>query len=313
MMDRRNFIRKAALTAAGTPLLLQADASSLLRDGGTRKLTILYTNDSHSRIDPFPADHPKYAGMGGFAPRATLIGKIKQEEENVLLLDAGDIFQGTPFFNFYGGEPEFRLMSAMQYDVVTLGNHDFDNGTQGLANQMRNARFAFVNCNYDLSDTPLHDKVQPYKIFKRAGLKIGVYGLGVDLRGLVNEHLRKGVVYGDPLAAALKTEALLKSDFGCDLIICLSHLGYAYNDQKISDKTLAPSLLHTDLVIGGHTHTFLDEPVKFVNNRQKPIFVTQVGWAGLILGRFDFLFDRNGKALKAYSSMDKISSKTTLD
>lgn len=313
MMDRRHFIRKATITAVGTPLLLHADAASLLRDGGTRKLTILYTNDSHSRIDPFPADHPKYAGMGGFAPRATLIGKIKQEEENVLLLDAGDIFQGTPYFNFYGGEPEFRLMSAMQYDVVTLGNHDFDNGTQGLADQMRNARFAFVNCNYDLRNTPLHNKVEPYRIFRRAGLKIGVYGLGVDLQGLVNTHLRKDVIYGDPLAAALKTEAVLKSDFGCDLIICLSHLGYAYKEQKISDKTLAPSLQHTDLVIGGHTHTFLDEPVKFVNNRQKPVFVTQVGWAGLILGRFDFLFDRNGKALKAYSSMEKISSKTTLD
>lgn len=312
MMDRRKFIRRAALTAVGTPLLLDAGAH-LLREEGVRKLTILYTNDTHSRIDPFPADHPKYPGMGGFAPRATLIGQVKQQEDHVLLLDAGDIFQGTPFFNFYGGEPEFRLMSAMQYDAVTLGNHDFDNGAQGLADQMKYARFAFVNSNYELSDTPLHNKVEPFKVFKKAGLKIGVYGLGVDLQGLVNVHLRKGVVYGDPLQAALKTEQLLKTDFGCDLVICLSHLGYAYKDDKICDKLLAPNLQHTDLIIGGHTHTFLDEPVKFVNKQGKPVFVTQVGWAGVILGRFDFLFDRIGKVLGTHSSMDKISSKTTED
>lgn len=311
-MNRRNFIRNTAFTVAGASLLWDARAARILDEGG-KKLTILYTNDTHSHIDPFPADHPKFPGMGGYAPRATMIGKIKDEEAHVLLLDAGDIFQGTPYFNFYGGEPEFRLMSAMQYDAVTLGNHDFDNGTQGLANQMKYARFAFVNSNYDLRDTPLHDKVEPYKIFKKAGLKIGVYGLGVDLEGLIGTHLRKGVIYGDPLAAALKTEALLKEELGCDLVICLSHLGFSYKDNKISDKTLAPYLQHTDLIIGGHTHTFLDEPVKIVNNRGKMIFVTQVGWAGVILGRFDFLFDRTGKALEAHSSMEEISSKTTSD
>ena len=312
MMDRRKFIRNAGLTMAGTPLLLHADAS-MFRTDDIRKLTILYTNDTHSRIDPFPADHPKYPGMGGFAQRASLIGQIKNTEENVLLLDAGDIFQGTPFFNFYGGEPEFRLMSAMEYDCVTLGNHDFDNGAQGLAEQMKHARFSFVNSNYNLSDTPLHNKVAPYKVFKRGGLKIGIYGLGVDLQGLVGEHLRKGVVYNDPLSTALKMEALLKTDFGCDLVICLSHLGFSYKEPKICDKLLAPNLQHTDLVIGGHTHTFLDEPVKFVNNGQKNVYVTQVGWAGVILGRFDYVFDRNGKALGAHSTMHEISTKTTED
>lgn len=312
-MNRRHFIRHTALTAAGASLLWDARASHLLKNEGGHKLTILYTNDTHSRIDPFPADHPKFPGMGGYAPRATLIGKIKQQEEYVLLLDAGDIFQGTPYFNFYGGEPEFRLMSAMQYDAVTLGNHDFDNGAQGLADQMKHARFAFVNSNYDLKDTPLHAKVEPYKVFKKGGLRIGVYGLGINLEGLIGAHLRKGVVYRDPLTAALKTETVLKEELGCDLVICLSHLGFAYPENKVSDKTLAPQLFHTDLIIGGHTHTFLDEPLKIVNNRGKTIFVTQVGWAGVVLGRFDFLFDRVGKALTAHSSMEEISSKTTLD
>lgn len=311
MTDRRRFIRNAAL---GLPALSLANPlfASVSDAEKVKKLTILYTNDTHSRIDPFPADHPKFPGMGGFATRASLIGKIKEEEDSVLLLDAGDIFQGTPFFNFYGGEPEFRLMSAMQYDCVTLGNHDFDNGVEGLFGQMKHARFEFVNSNYDLSDTPLFNRVKPYRIFKKGGLKIGVYGLGVDLEGLVNRHLRKGVVYTDPIQAALKAEKELKHDFHCDLIICLSHLGYSYKQEKISDKQLAPMLSETHLIIGGHTHTFLDSPVKFVNKSGQNIFVTQVGWAGVILGRFDFLFDRNRKVLNTYSSMEKIYSKTTL-
>jgi len=310
MMNRRNFIRSSALGMGGVSLLGNAFAGTA-DEQGFQKLTILYTNDTHSRIDPFPADHPKFPGMGGYAQRASLIADVKSKEKHVLILDAGDIFQGTPFFNFYGGEPEFRLMSAMQYDAVTLGNHDFDNGSEGLAAQMKHARFDFINSNYQLLDTPLFDKVKPYKVFKRAGLKIGVYGLGVDLQGLVNQHLRKGVVYTDPVLAALKTEEMLKHELQCDLVICLSHLGYSYKDNKISDMALAPMLKHTDLLIGGHTHTFLDEPVKIVNNDKKFTYVTQVGWAGVILGRFDFLFDRNDKVSEAYSTMEKIYSKTT--
>jgi 5'-nucleotidase len=311
MTDRRRFIRNAALGLPALTLLnpLFASVSDAEK---VKKLTILYTNDTHSRIDPFPADHPKFPGMGGFATRASIIRKIKEEEESVLLLDAGDIFQGTPFFNFYGGEPEFRLMSAMQYDCATLGNHDFDNGVEGLFGQMKNARFEFVNSNYNLSDTPLFNRVKAYRIFIKGGLKIGVYGLGVDLEGLVNRHLRKGVVYTDPITAALKAEKELKHDFHCDLIICLSHLGYRYKQEKISDLQLAPMLSETHLIIGGHTHTFLDSPVKLVNKSGQNIFVTQVGWAGVILGRIDFLFDRNRKVLNAYSSMEKIYSKTTL-
>lgn len=311
-MQRRDFLKKLGLTGSAGIILPQAFANRI-EEQGLKKLTVLYTNDSHSRIDPFPADHPKYPNQGGFAQRATLIQQVKNTEEHVIILDAGDIFQGTPYFNFYGGEPEFRLMSAMQYDVVTLGNHDFDNGAEGLANQMKHASFSFVNSNYQLSDTPLHDKVLPYKILKRAGLKIGIYGLGVDLQGLVNTHLREGVVYTDPLVAALRWEKFLRVDCECDLVICLSHLGFAYKNDKISDKLLAPSLKHTDLIIGGHTHTFLDEPIKFVNNSGKSIFVTQVGWAGLILGRFDFVFNRVGDVVDAQFSMDKISTKTTLD
>lgn len=275
------------------------------------KLTLLYTNDVHSRIDPFPADHPQFPLRGGFAPRAALVEAIRREEGHVLLLDAGDMFQGTPYFNFYGGEAEFRLMSKMGYDCVTLGNHDFDNGVDGLADKMKYADFSFVNCNYQLSDTPIHDRVRPYRIVKKGGLKVGIFGLGIDLEGLVNAHLRKGIIYGDPLSCALNTERHLKEEMGCDLIICLSHLGYTYKEPKLSDAVLAPELFYTDIIIGGHTHTFLAEPVKFVNKRGKPTHVTQTGWGGINLGRFDFLFDENRQASAVGFSMYKISTKTT--
>lgn len=293
------------MSSVGMAALSSANAA-FLQENGLRRLTILYTNDTHSRIDPFPAGHPKFAGMGGYAARATLIDKVRAEGNHVLLLDAGDIVQGTPFFNMYGGEPEFRLMSDMGYDASTLGNHEFDNGVEGLAKQLHFAKFDFVNSNYDLSDTALAGKVRKYKIFRKGGLKIGVYGLGVDLQGLVNTHLRKGVVYEDPLTSALRTESFLKNEQQCDLVICLSHLGFSYAGDKISDKLLAPSLLYTDLVIGGHTHTFLKEPEKFVNKHQKEIYVTQVGWGGVILGRFDYLFDKKNKAPEVHYSMAKI-------
>ena len=153
----------------------------------------------HSHIDPFPADHPRNANMGGAARRAALIESIRKEEENVLLLDAGDIFQGTPYFNYYGGELEFKLMSMMQYDLATMGNHDFDMGTENIVKQLPHASFPFINCNYNFSDTELVGKILPYKIFNKGGLKIGVFGIGVELEGLVPNHLFTNVKYNNPI------------------------------------------------------------------------------------------------------------------
>lgn len=310
-MNRRFFIKSSSVFLGGLPFQ-KLYGGSLDGENGFKKITILYTNDVHSRIDPFPVDHPQFPAQGGFSARAAIVDAVRREDGHVLLLDAGDMFQGTPYFNFYGGEAEFRLMSKMGYDCVTLGNHDFDNGVGGLSNMMKHARFSFVNSNYLLSDTELADKVRPYRIFRKGGLRVGVYGLGVDLNGLVNAHLRKNVVYGDPIQAALRTEKFLKQELGCDLVICLSHLGYAYQDNRISDKVLAPMLHFTDLIVGGHTHTFLKEPVKFVNKSGGSTWVTQVGWGGVILGRFDFVFDTRHAISMAEFSMYKISTKTTL-
>ena len=171
-MKRRDFIQK---TAAGTALLGLANIGlSSFTTIETKKITILHTNDVHSHIDPFPVDHPRNPNMGGAARRAAIIENIRKEEEHVLLLDAGDIFQGTPYFNYYGGELEFKLMSMMQYDLATIGNHDFDNGIEGLYAQLPHAQFEFVSANYDFKNTVLDSHVKPYKIFNKGGIKIGV-------------------------------------------------------------------------------------------------------------------------------------------
>ena len=308
MADRRDFIKGVfgGLALAG----LSSLPIELFAQEDLTKLTILHTNDTHSRIDPFPANDPKYPNMGGVPRRAALIKRIRSEEKNVLLLDAGDIFQGTPYFNLYGGELEFKLMSEMGYDASTLGNHDFDNGIDGLVKQMPHLNFPFLNANYTFTNTLLENKVSEYIIFKRGNLKIGVFGIGIELRGLVDPRLSGNILYNEPLVNANRISTLLKNDEKCDLVICLSHLGYKYNDTKISDSVLAKESSHIDLIIGGHTHTFLDEPTRIINQIGKEVLVAQVGWAGIKLGRIDYYFDSKKRKKDLISSTVKISENT---
>jgi 5'-nucleotidase len=283
-LNRRNFLKS---TAAGAALLaLGIKPDSVYAKDDLVKLVILHTNDVHSRIDPFPMDGSRNQGRGGVAARAALINKIRQENPNVLLLDAGDIFQGTPYFNFYGGELELKMMSMMGYDAGIMGNHDFDNGVEGFYKQLPHANFPILNANYDFSDTLLHDKTQPYKIFKKDGLRIGVFGLGIELTGLVNKVQYGNTKYQDPIAKALQYERLLKEDKKCDIVICLSHLGYRYSDNKVSDTVLAKSTNFIDLIIGGHTHTFLDRPDSVKNLQGKEVLINQVGFANKKISYF---------------------------
>jgi 5'-nucleotidase len=294
--NRRDFLK---YFIGGTFALSGLDAFSdnSLKKKELKRLTILYTNDQHSRIEPFPDNDPKYPGQGGFAKRATLIKEIRKQEENVLLLDAGDIFQGTPYFNYYQGELEFKLMSEMGYDAATLGNHDFDLGISNIVKQMPHATFQFLNCNYNFSDTELTGKILPYKIFNKGGIKIGVFGIGIELEGLVPKHLYGNVKYNDPVDCANSSAHHLKHNMNCDYVICLSHLGYKYDSSKISDVTLVSRTKNIDLVIGGHTHTFLNEPVNTTNSEGKQTLITQVGWAGIWLGRINVFFSARGKKL----------------
>ena len=259
------------------------------------RLVVLHTNDTHSRMDPFPMDGGPFAGLGGAARRATLIRRVRDENEHVLLLDSGDIFQGTPYFNFFGGELEFRAMTAMGYDVATLGNHDFDNGVDGLVDMLPEAGFEFVSANYDVSGSALDGHVRPYTVREFGGVKVGIFGLGIAFEKLVLASLHEGVRYTDPMAAA-RTACRDLREQGCALIICLSHLGYTYPDpQYASDRTLAAAVPEIDLILGGHTHTFLDEAEVFGQGRTGFTVVNQVGWGGMRLGRVDVTFDGVGQ------------------
>ncbi|MBK7871438.1 MAG: metallophosphatase [Saprospiraceae bacterium] len=293
-MNRRNFLQQfgtGTLLAGAGAFPLQAFAAN----PEVLKLTILHTNDVHSRIEPFPMDGSRNQGLGGAARRAALIQKIREQEQHVLLFDSGDIFQGTPYFNFYGGELELKLMSQMGYDAATIGNHDFDAGIDGLYKQLPNANFPLISSNYDFSNTIMNGKTLPYKIFKIEHLKIGVLAVGIELEGLVPKALYKETQYLDPLANANRVAAQLKNDEKCDYVICLSHLGYKYSDSKISDIVLAQNSRNIDLILGGHTHTFMDQPDLISNQDSAPVLVNQAGWAGIMLGRLDIFFERNRK------------------
>jgi 5'-nucleotidase len=291
-MKRREFIQKTAATTALAGLGLSFSSFKSL---DTKHLTILHTNDVHSYIDPFPADHPRNANMGGVSRRAAIIENIRKENPNLLLLDAGDIFQGTPYFNYYGGELELKLMSMMKYDLGTLGNHDFDNGIEGFYSQMHNASFDFVTSNYDFNNTVLQGKTKQYKIFDKNGIKVGIFGLGIELAGLVDGKNYKETKYLNPVEIAQDLSRVLKHEQKCDLVICLSHLGYKYNDEKdkISDVKLATLTKDIDLIIGGHTHTFLDKPTVLKNIEGKEVIVNQAGCYGINMGRIDFYFDND--------------------
>jgi 5'-nucleotidase len=289
-INRRRFIKTGAKLGAWA-LLNQLPIDLLANQQQLVKVTILHTNDWHSRIESFPKDGSKYAGMGGAATRAALIKKIRTEDKQVLLLDAGDMFQGTPYFNFFDGELEYRLMSQMGYDAVTLGNHDFDKGIDGIIKQLPFASFDIINCNYDCSATPLKDKVKPYRIFNKGGVNIGVIGVGIDLIGLVPNDLFAGIKYNDPISIATNLANDLKKNKNCDYVICLSHLGYEYSSDKISDRIFASKSTNIDLIIGGHTHTFLPKPIILKNADNKEVIINQVGWAGLQLGKIELYFD----------------------
>ncbi|MGV3761063.1 bifunctional metallophosphatase/5'-nucleotidase [Parapedobacter sp.] len=294
-INRRRFLKQAGTFAAFSAVTMPTWAHA---SEERVSLTILHTNDVHSRIEPFPMDGSRFQGLGGVARRATLVERIRREQRNVLLLDAGDMVQGTPYFNLFGGKVELELMSKMGYDAGTFGNHEFDNGLEGLADMIPYATFPFLTANYDFSDTILHGKTRNYLTFKKQGLRIGVFGLGIELAGLVDPTLCRGVRFLDPISKANEIASRLKNDYRCDLVICLSHLGYRYGDDKVSDRVLAAQTRDIDLIIGGHTHTFMPEPESIRNLDGKITSINQVGFAGINLGRLDYQFDRkSGKTM----------------
>ena len=213
-MKRRTFVKN---TAASATFVSIGGLQLSCKKKNTTKITILHTNDVHSHIEPFGKNSGENANKGGVARRATMIDKLRRENANTLLLDAGDIFQGTPYFNYFGGELEFKLMSMLKYDAATIGNHDFDNGIEGLYNMLPHAKFDFLSANYDFKNTIMNTHVKPYKIFNKSGIKIGVFGLGVELKGLVDKKAFKETNYMDPIEISQDMSRILKIEKGCDL------------------------------------------------------------------------------------------------
>jgi 5'-nucleotidase len=289
-MKRRNFLKHIKTsTICGLTLPLTGLTSS---SNKFKKITILHTNDVHSHIDPFPENDPINPNSGGVVARSNLINFIKKGNPNTLVLDAGDVFQGTPYFNFFEGEVELKLMSKMGYNASTLGNHEFDNGIEKLAKSLKHANFSFLNSNYTFKNTELENKISKYKIFNVDGIKIGVFGLGIELNGLVEKKLYTGINYLDPVEISIDITNELKFNHNCDLIICLSHLGFSYSKDKniMCDLVLAKKTRNIDLIIGGHTHTFLEKPVQIKNLDDKNVLINQVGCFGINLGKIDFYF-----------------------
>lgn len=288
--NRRGFIKQsltlgALATLSAVPKWSTAKAKEV-------RLTILHSNDVHSRIEPFPMDGSRYQGLAGVARRSSLINKIRAEEAQVLLVDSGDMFQGTPYFNMFEGKLELELMSKLGYEAGTFGNHEFDNGIDGLVKHLDKATFPFLTANYDFSGTLLEGKTQEYTIINKGDLRIGLTGVGIDIEGLVDPNNYKGMKYLDPIPVVNRVAKMLKEEKGCDLVIVLSHLGYTYSDDKVSDLKLAANTQHVDIILGGHTHTFLDEPTRVKNRQGNEVLVNQMGFAGIRLGRLDVVFNK---------------------
>lgn len=255
------------------------------------KLVILHTNDTHSQVEPTEKSTLKTSDMGGYARRMGMISKIRSEEKNVLLFDAGDFSQGTPYFNFFNGRVEIDALNKMKYSAATLGNHEFDNGIDTLAVVLKNAKFPLISSNYNVDNTALKAFIQPYLILNEFGLKIGVMALNVQPKSLIIESNYKGLIYNDPVMKANEVSAYLKKKQKCDLIICLSHLGSDSTERDVNDFEIAHKTKYIDLIIGGHSHSLL-ENVKTNNVAGRKVTIAQMGKSGLYLGRIDLELEK---------------------
>lgn len=295
MISRKEFLKKSAFLLAGSAIS-GGIGSGLIRENTPSMLTILYTNDTHARLDPFPGNATQFSGLGGIARRASLIKKIRSQQSHVLLLDAGDVFQGTPWFDVYGGKVDLKLMTEMGYDAMTIGNHEFDRGPEGFADAAQKAGFPILSANYTVQKTAMNPFVQKFIVREVDGFRVGIFGLGIRLSGLVHPDLYGDVRHRDPVIWADGMVNSLRKYHNCDYVICLSHLGFQYNDGRIDDIELAGRVKGIDLIIGGHTHTFLDKPVA-VKNAGGSTLITQAGHSGIRLGRIDLNFQTGTKDL----------------
>lgn len=254
--------------------------------GQINKIVILHTNDTHSQIEPTENNASRNADMGDYARRYELINQIRNQEVNVVLIDAGDFSQGTPYYNFYSGRVEIKGYNLMKYDAVNLGNHEFDNGIDSLAMLLKMAEFPVVVSNYDVSESVINGLIKPYQILQKGKIKVGIFGLGVNPKGLIMERNYQGVKFLEPVSKAQEMASFLKKKKKCDLVICMSHLGSDSTEVQLNDFSLAKQTRNIDVIIGGHSHSML-ENVKTLNMDGKAVMIAQMAKSGLYLGRID--------------------------
>ncbi len=308
MTTRRDFLRNAAVAGLSLPLARSTSlfhwrdpamsiAAPLLEPlAGETLITILHTNDTHSQIDPILDNDKTYGGKGGVARRATLVKRVRKENPNTLLIDGGDVCQGTPYFNFYRGEVEYKAMSLIGYDAGTIGNHEFDNGVESLAKALTFANFDIVSTNYDVRGSALESKVKTHLVKEVGGIRVGLFGLGISPTGLITPDNFKPVQYLDPVRMARGVTKLLREQEKCELVLGMSHLGYYPNPQRdeVGDTQVAAQVDGIDFIASGHTHTFMEKPVLQKTPSGKDTIIFQVGRSGIYVGRVDFTL-RDGK------------------
>ena len=300
MINRRKFLTSSFFCGSAFAISRGSNGfvGSMLSALDEIKITILHTNDTHSQIDPLPAND-KYAGKGGVARRAMLVKKIRRENPNTLLVDAGDVCQGTPYFNFFKGEVEYKAMSMIGYDAGTLGNHEFDNGVGSLAAALKFANFDIVCANYEVKGTPLEAIVKPYVVKTVNGIRVGLFGLGISPVSLIDPANFKGVTYLDPITTAREVVNTLRQKEKCGLVVCMSHLGYSEHPRQgaLIDTTVASQVDGIDFIASGHTHLFMEKPLMQQQPCGKETVIFQVGKSGIYMGRVDFTF-RDGRVAK---------------
>lgn len=278
----KNMMKGGAVRTLLAVLLAVAPACAALAQ---RQLVVLHTNDTHSCVMPLGSNlaDTMLAGRGGFVRRVALVDDERKKNPDLLLFDSGDFSQGSPYYTLFKGDVEVGLMNLMKYDAATIGNHEFDFGMDNMVRIFRKAEFPIVCANYDFTGTPLEGLVKPWVVIRRRGLKIGVFGLAPELDGLVSAVNYGGIRYEDPVAKAQQVASMLKREKKCDVVICLSHLGWGVFGTD--DTELIPATRDIDLVLGGHSHTYFKR-LEWLDNRDgRPVADDQNGKHGAFVGR----------------------------
>lgn len=273
-------------------ILTIAVAVTLTAAAKGRQLLILHTNDTHSCVLPLNPNlaDTMLAGRGGFLRRAAMIDQMRKEDKDLLLLDSGDFSQGSPYYTMFKGDVETELMNIMGYDAATIGNHEFDFGLENMARIFRKAKFPIVCANYDFTGTVVEGLVKPYVIIKRKGVRIGIFGLSPKLDGLVMASTCTGVRYSDPIKTANAVADKLKNEEKCDVVICLSHLGW--DEAGLNDMEMMAKTRNIDLVLGGHSHSYFKTLNHVRNLDGKDVPNDQNGKHGIFVGKITLSLEK---------------------